>query len=71
MREREKVCVKCGATEENTVLELCSFCASYFCSDCAFKSKWGRFCSSSCSQTFFYGVDDDDSREDGDVDDYE
>ena len=64
----ERVCVKCGDTEEMARLDRCGICAKFFCPDCAHRAIGGRkFCSPECGRAYyFHGEPDDD-----DIDDVE
>jgi hypothetical protein len=59
----ERVCTHCGDPGESKMLERCTICYRWFCSDCSYKGAGRRFCSERCSLEYIYGdlgEDDDD-----------
>ena len=67
----ERECYKCGELAQEAQLEKCRICLREFCGDCAYKGAWGRFCSLTCNDAYFYGEgdheDDDEERPHGDA----
>jgi hypothetical protein len=60
----ERVCIGCGDTDEQAVLEACSICRRFFCSDCAHRAGFGRrFCSPECSRAYYFSGEDSDDDE--------
>ena len=58
----ERVCIKCGVTDEQARLEQCHVCYRFFCPDCAHRAGFGRrFCSPECGRAYYFtGEPDDD-----------
>jgi hypothetical protein len=56
-------CEVCGMERDATQLHRCRSCRKAFCSDCAFRSTVGAFCSRECADIFFYGEQDDEPSE--------
>jgi hypothetical protein len=67
----DRECYKCGESNLAAQLELCRVCRREFCGDCAVKGHWGRFCSETCHEAYFYGdgenEDDDEDQIGGDA----
>ena len=63
----QKVCLICGASSEEMILERCMVCGKWFCQECSFKQTGRRFCSPGCARDFFWGIgeeeDEDDTQE--------
>jgi hypothetical protein len=59
----ERVCGRCGSSEETGRLETCSICHRLYCADCAHRAGYGRtFCSPQCGRAYYFtGETDDDS----------
>jgi hypothetical protein len=66
----ERVCVKCGQTDEQARLEQCQVCNRFFCPDCAHRGGQGRrFCSPECGRAYYFTGEPDDDDEDLEPDD--
>jgi hypothetical protein len=64
MSSFEKVCKKCGATEETLRLERCGICASHFCPECGHRALGGRkFCSPECGRAYYFHGEPDDNED--------
>ena len=60
----ERVCVGCGESETETLLETCRICARPFCANCAHRGGFGhRFCSTECTRAYYFSGDPDDDDE--------
>lgn len=55
----DRACFHCFVGDRDTFLEPCKLCKRLFCPDHGFRANWGRFCTQSCSQTYFYGSEDE------------
>lgn len=64
----ERVCVGCGDTDDQALLETCGICQKFFCPDCAYRAGFGRkFCSPECGRAYYFAGESDD--EDDELDD--
>jgi hypothetical protein len=60
----QKVCLICGASSEEMILERCMVCGKWFCKECSYKQTGRRFCSSGCARDFFWGIGEEEDEDD-------
>ena len=67
MTSTERVCIRCGDTEEMAHLERCGVCNRYFCPDCAHRASGRRFCSPDCARAYWFQGEESDDDENADA----